>query len=1128
MSNKKIEKLCSKVFVLLVSLAVAIGIISINAYAREIETDITDKVTINSITSPDAEVKDSTDVKDFNSSTVGGNIKYSINLTVDKGTPIETGDIIEIPMSVERGLFFKTTGLNVVDSNDGSIIGEATITDNKIRIKFNKIANAKTAVKMNIVTTVGIYQEEVRCNSKAEVDEKKVKEPTSINKVKFLNKNANLNVQRRFILDTTGTYFTTGQVTPQEGQPKPTAKNIEQVKGGKLSDDNMKARWNFAWNRIPFKYTIVNPEDGKKFNSSTNNNTFIALTQGYDAAYSAYPADKNSYLEDMFSGEMYKNVEYIKSSGRNFGIPAFIDEGANTKNILYKRTMLDGKITSVDFLSNNIWLGLDDFYTKKEPNSGQTYAQFKASLKPGEYGLYKDSNGDFRFVLNHGMIGSKDPSQMYTYGDLCAKNGKYELLKKVLATYKLEGDNVTRTIPSKETMDAIYERIKNLPVAGYDFSLEGTLKKPILRTGATIENIATMSGKEVTAKNDYIVAEINLLTYKDGAAIMKTDAKTGQGLKSVEFKLQEKDATGNWIDTDSQYVKDHIMIVNGAGVKKGERFYTNSNGLINIRGLVNGKVYRLIETKALEGYDSQNMVSSKDFNISFVNKDDPGGSDNKDFTLTNKKSEYRVTYKVIKNPNGEDIPSGSPSAPVDTRKYTFKSTVDVKSDLSFAGYEFIGWHTQTGQAPVVKDNDGSFTMPAKDVELVGYWKKITKEITIKYISEDINMGTVTRPSETLNDTTGISKGSVANEKEGYEFVGWYKQSDLGKTIIARTKAFVPSKESDNKYHEETYVAKFKKRERISVSVKKKWIGKSAEKAVITLVADNKDTDKKLILSEMTLWKGEFKDLYKYDKVDGHKIVYTIKEDPIENYKSEISGDATKGFIVKNTNTEKISVKGEKTWDDNNDQDGKRPTQITVNLLKNGTKFKSVTVKADANGNWKYEFTNLDKYENGQEIKYTVEEEKVEGYETKVEGYNIKNSYTPEKTSISVTKTWDDANDQDGKRPTTIKVQLYADGVKSGPEVELSKDNGWTYTWKTLDKYENGKEIKYTVKEDKVKGYETTIDDKDTKNIIIKNSHKPEKPKKPDTSDHSDIMMQLIMMIGSLLGMVLIARKKIKA
>ena len=103
---------------------------------------------------------------------------------------------------------------------------------------------------------------------------------------------------------------------------------------------------------------------------------------------------------------------------------------------------------------------------------------------------------------------------------------------------------------------------------------------------------------------------------------------------------------------------------------------------------------------------------------------------------------------------------------------------------------------------------------------------------------------------------------------------------------------------------------------------------------------------------------------------------------------------------------------------------------------------------------------------------------------------------------------------------------------------LDKSNGWTYTWKSLDKYENGKEIRYTVTEDKVKGYESEIDSSNAKDIKIKNTHKPkkpktpdkpnEKPKKPDTSDHSDIMMQMIMMMGSLLGIALITRKRIKA
>ncbi|WP_417086414.1 hypothetical protein, partial [Lancefieldella rimae] len=41
---------------------------AIPAFAEETETDITDKVTIDSITSPNAEIKDSTNVNDFSTS----------------------------------------------------------------------------------------------------------------------------------------------------------------------------------------------------------------------------------------------------------------------------------------------------------------------------------------------------------------------------------------------------------------------------------------------------------------------------------------------------------------------------------------------------------------------------------------------------------------------------------------------------------------------------------------------------------------------------------------------------------------------------------------------------------------------------------------------------------------------------------------------------------------------------------------------------------------------------------------------------------------------------------------------------------------------------------------------------
>lgn len=72
--------------------------------AEETGTDITGKVTIDSISSPNAEIKDSTNVNDFSSSVEsGGTVDYKIDLTVNKGTPIETGDFIEIPVKADRG-----------------------------------------------------------------------------------------------------------------------------------------------------------------------------------------------------------------------------------------------------------------------------------------------------------------------------------------------------------------------------------------------------------------------------------------------------------------------------------------------------------------------------------------------------------------------------------------------------------------------------------------------------------------------------------------------------------------------------------------------------------------------------------------------------------------------------------------------------------------------------------------------------------------------------------------------------------------------------------------------------------------------------------------------------------------
>ena len=71
---------------------------------------------------------------------------------------------------------------------------------------------------------------------------------------------------------------------------------------------------------------------------------------------------------------------------------------------------------------------------------------------------------------------------------------------------------------------------------------------------------------------------------------------------------------------------------------------------------------------------------------------------------------------------------------------------------------------------------------------------------------------------------------------------------------------------------------------------------------------------------------------------------------------------------------------------------------------------TVTIRADANGNWGYTFQDLPKYANGKEIKYTVTEDSVKGYYTSITmnkdgSYMIRNSTTPLTGDDSHTGLW---------------------------------------------------------------------------------------------------------------------------
>lgn len=265
------------------------------------------------------------------------------------------------------------------------------------------------------------------------------------------------------------------------------------------------------------------------------------------------------------------------------------------------------------------------------------------------------------------------------------------------------------------------------------------------------------------------------------------------------------------------------------------------------------------------------------------------------------------------------------------------------------------------------------------------------------------------------------------------------------------------------------------------------------------------------LSAANNWKATFSNLPDRDS-EGNLFSYTVKEVKVPSYytvdKKEAQFVDGKATITNKRTPETTEVTVKKVWDDAKNQDGLRPTTITVHILANGEKVQTATLSGEGE-TWSHTFTNLPVYKNGQKIIYTVTEDKVANYTATIDGTTITNTYKPGKTSLTVTKKWDDAENQDGLRPKKIKVQLYADGQALGKEVELSEEDKWTYTFSDLDEKKDGKSVQYTVKETEVpEGYTQTVEENDPGQVVIRNTHTPSKTtvqvtKKWDDSDNKD-------------------------
>lgn len=545
--------------------------------------------------------------------------------------------------------------------------------------------------------------------------------------------------------------------------------------------------------------------------------------------------------------------------------------------------------------------------------------------------------------------------------------------------------------------------------------------------GTQVQNNAEMKGDDqILTYDDYsnktVVKQIGNSVVASGGTIQletgyriilyKVDELTHDRLKGAKFKITPPAGAT---------AKEEIVTTNDDGIAESS-IYSESD--------IKKGNFTVTEIEAPEGYE----LNPTPFEMTV-------GQDGAIKTVTNKRSKAKVKIKANKKLTGRELKAEEFEFTLTDQDGKVKETVknDKDGNIAFSELEF--------------DKAGTYTFKIAE--------KAGSDTNIKY------------DTKTVTATVTVA--------------------DKGKGALEATVSY-----DDEKAFENTYTPA-----KTEVPVKKVWKdennqdGKRPTSVTVKLLADGQDTGKTLELTEANGWAGSFKDL-DADK-GGTPIQYTVVEVTVPGYTSEVTGNAASGFTITNSySPETVDVKATKNWDDANNQDGKRPTKITINLLADGQKHDSKEVQAAADGTWTAEFTKLAKYKDGKEIKYTVTEEAVAEYEATITDFTITNKYAPKEIDYKVTKVWNDANNQDGKRPESVTVQLYKKVGNADPVAvegkkltltakEKTDDNTWVASFTNLPQYEAGKEITYSIKEvDVPAGYESFVTGQ-----VVTNTHNPD-------------------------------------
>ena len=377
------------------------------------------------------------------------------------------------------------------------------------------------------------------------------------------------------------------------------------------------------------------------------------------------------------------------------------------------------------------------------------------------------------------------------------------------------------------------------------------------------------------------------------------------------------------------------------------------------------------------------------------------------------------------------------------------------------------------------------------------------EVQVNKVWEDDSNSNSKRPTSIKyvlkggeSDKTQVVTGNANNNADwSYKFTNLPKYSAMGDEIQYTVEEQEVNTDELKFYEKEITGSmnsgfnvknKFKvPDEKVEAQITKTWednsnVNGKRPASIKYVLSGNGSTKEQTVTGNTTTndnWSYTFANLPKYN-AQGNEITYTVEEQEVNPGDLKFYNKQIAGFNVTNTfriPDDKVKVEITKKWEDSSNVSNKRPASVKIELSDGANVVRTQELTGTGN-EWKHTFTDLPKYNSqGNTITYTLEEKEVnpgdlQFYTKSIVGNTITNTFTQstDKINVNVSKTWNDSNNTNRKRPVSIKYVLknkeavVSEKVVAGNE---TTDADWTHIFTGLAKYdEHNDEIKYTLEE----------------------------------------------------------------